>query len=103
MVIDAVGPEIYEYEELVRLIRSTTGSRSRIIHLSPSLVLLASRLLGSLVHDVVLTKDEINGLMADLLVSHQGANGQTSLRAWLKDHAGTVGTQYASELKRHYR
>lgn len=102
-VIDALGPEIYEYEELVHKIRSAIASRSRIIHLSPSLVLLASRLVGLLVHDVVLTKDEISGLMADLLVSKQAPTGKTSLGVWLESHAGTVGTQYASELRRHYR
>ena len=102
-LIDALGPETYEYEGLVRLIRSTIGSRSRIIQLPPSVVYLVSRILGWLVHDVVLTKDEMRGLMADLLISGQTPNGKTSLRAWLQEHAGTVGAQYASELERHYR
>jgi len=103
VVIDAAGPEIYRYSDLVRLIRTAVGSRSRIINLSPSSVYLTSRLLGWLVRDVVLTKDEINGLMANLLVSKEAPRGQTSLRAWLQDNAETVGKQYASELARHYR
>jgi len=102
MVVDAVGPEIYEYEDLVRLIRRTVGSQSRIVHVSPSFVRLASWFLGKLVHDVVLTKDEVSGLMANLLVSKQPPTGNTSLRAWLRDDAEKIGTQYASELKRHY-
>jgi uncharacterized protein YbjT (DUF2867 family) len=48
MVMDAVGPESYEYENLVRLIRSTVGSQSRIIHVTPSLVRLSSWFLGKL-------------------------------------------------------
>ncbi len=102
VVMDAVGPESYNYVDLVRLIRSTVGSRSRIIHASPLLVWMASRLLGWMVHDVVLTKDEVSGLMANLLVSNDKPTGSTSLRAWLGDNAGTIGTQYASELRRHY-
>lgn len=102
LVMDAVGPEIYEYEDLVRLIRSTVGSRSRIIHLSPPLVCSASWFLGKLVHDVVLTKDEVSGLMANLLVSEKPATSKTSLRAWLQDNASIIGTRYASEVERHY-
>jgi uncharacterized protein YbjT (DUF2867 family) len=101
-VIDAVGPEIYEYADLVELIRSVVRSQSRIVHLSPTLVWLASRILGLLTHDVVLTKDEVSGLMANLLVSKQAPTGKTSLRAWLKENANTIGAKYASELARHY-
>ncbi len=102
LVMDAVGPETYAYDELVRLIRSTVGSRSRMVHVSPALVSLASSLLGLLVHDVVLTKDEVRGLMANLLISNQEPTGKTSLRAWLRDNADKIGVRYASELRRHY-
>jgi uncharacterized protein YbjT (DUF2867 family) len=102
-VIDAVGPETYTYADLVRLIRSTVGGRSRIVHLSPSLVWMASRFLGWLVHDVVLTRDEVSGLMANLLVSKEAPTGKTSLRSWLGENAETIGARYASELARHYR
>jgi uncharacterized protein YbjT (DUF2867 family) len=103
LVMDAVGPETYEYKDLVRLIRGTVGSRSRIVHLSAPFVCLASWFLGKLVHDVVLTKDEVSGLMANLLVSKQPPTGKTSLRAWLQDNAERIGMEYASELRRHYR
>ena len=52
--------------------------------------------------DVVLTEDEIKGLMADLLVSHRPPTGRTSLETWIKSHAQTIGGTYASELARHY-
>jgi uncharacterized protein YbjT (DUF2867 family) len=103
LVMDAVGPETYKYEDLVRLIGRMVGSRSRIVHLSPSFVCLASWFLGKLVHDVVLTKDEVSGLMANLLVSKQPPTAKTSLRAWLQNNAGRIGVEYASELRRHYR
>lgn len=102
IVMDAVGPETYSYADLVRLIRQTIGSQTRIVHLPPVVVWMASRVLGWLTHDVVLTKDEVSGLMANLLVSRQPPTGKTSLRAWLKENANTIGTKYASELARHY-
>ncbi len=102
VVMDAVGPETYTYADLVQLIRTTVRGRSRVFHLSPSLVWMAARLLGWLVHDVVLTRDEVSGLMANLLVSNEAPTGTASLRDWLRDNAESVGTRYASELERHY-
>jgi uncharacterized protein YbjT (DUF2867 family) len=102
-VVDAVGPETYTYTELVGMIRGTIGSKSLMIHLPPRLIQLASGILGAILKDVVLTEEEIKGLMADLLVSHGPPTGQTSLEAWVKGHAETIGNRYASELGRHYR
>jgi len=101
--VDAVGPEIYRYEDLVKLIRTVIRSRCRIVHFPPSIVRVASWILGEIVNDVVLTHDEIRGLMADLLVSHRPPTGSTSLRTWIESHAQTIGSTYASELQRHYR
>ena len=85
--LDAVGPETYTYTELVKTIRGAIGSRSLLVHLPPGLVRLASGVLGAILKDVVLTEDEIKGLMADLLVSHRPPTGRTSLESWIKSHA----------------
>jgi hypothetical protein len=61
------------------------------------------RLVGSMVGDVVLTREEIEGLMADLLVSKQPATGRTRFSEWLAKNAAALGTRYASELQRHYK
>jgi uncharacterized protein YbjT (DUF2867 family) len=100
--VDAVGPESYTYTELVQTIRRTIGSKSLLVHLPPGLIRFASGILGAILKDVVLTEDEIKGLMADLLVSHGSPTGRTSLEGWIKAHAGTIGNRYASELARHY-
>jgi NADH dehydrogenase len=100
---DAVGPETYTFDGLVRLIRRRIGSRAGIIHVPPRPALFLSRLVGYLVRDVVLTRDEVAGLMAGLLVSSQPPTGQTRLSDWLEQNAASVGSAYASELNRHYR
>ncbi len=102
-IVDAVGRETYTYEELVMMIRSAIGSRSLLVHLPPAFIQVAAGVLGAILKDVVLTGDEIKGLMADLLVSHQAPTGRTSLGEWIKSYAGTIGNAYASELCRHYR
>ncbi len=103
MTIDAVGPEIFTFNELVRLIANTIGSRARIVHLPARLALALSRVIGYATRDVLLTRDEVEGLSSNLLVSHNPPTGQVRLSEWLRDHASTVGTRYASELQRHYR
>ena len=101
-VIDAVGPQVFSFDELVRLIARTVGSRAFLLHASPRLALGAARVIGAVFRDVVLTKDEIQGLMANLLISSAAPTGSTPLSAWLEQNAGAVGVRYASELSRHY-
>lgn len=101
-VIDAVGPETYSFEELVRAIALQVRSRAMIVHLPPAVAFGLLKLLGSLLGDVILTRDELAGLMADLLVSSARPAGQTRLSVWLRENAATAGARYASELKRHY-
>jgi uncharacterized protein YbjT (DUF2867 family) len=102
-IIDAVGPEVYTFETLVRLIAEQLRSRAAIIHLPPRIALSLSRLIGRLVNDVVLTQEELDGLMSNLLVVDGPPTARTRLSEWLAEHIDTVGTKYASELARHYQ
>jgi len=102
-VNDAVGPEVYTFNELIRLIARKIGSRARIVHVKLGLALFVARLIGYAVQDVVITKDEIQGLMSNLLVSESPPTGQTRLSEWLEKNADRVGASYISDLQRHYR
>ncbi len=101
-VIDAVGPETYKYVDLVQLIRESVHSHSSIVCAPSPIVRLASRVLGLMVRDLVLTGEEVKGLMANLLVSHQCPTGRKSLREWLREKADHLGIKYSSEIERHY-
>jgi hypothetical protein len=102
-VVDAVGPEIYTFKELVQLIANCVGSRAKIVRLLPCMALFLSQLVGKAMHDVVLTRDEMEGLMAGLLVSQNEPTGRTRLSEWSSRHAHLLGRRYASELNRHFR
>jgi len=102
MVIDAVGPEVLRFDELVRRIAQVVGSRARILHVPPGLALAVSRMIGWFVGDVILTRDELSGLMDELLLSHRPPTGTTRFTRWLADHADQLGRRYASELRRHF-
>ena len=102
-VIDAVGPEIFTFEELVRLIAQKLHRRVIITHVRPQLAFSMAKLIEPVVGDVLITQDEVTGLMADLLISQHPPTGHTRLSNWLDEHRETVGKRYASELSRHYR
>ena len=100
VTVNAVGPESFSYRDLVAELAAVIGKRRPIVALPPSLAYGIARVVGALVGDVVLTRDEIQGLMAGLLDVDTPASGPTRLTAWARDHADTLGRRYASELAR---
>ena len=103
LVLDAVGPEIFTFEDLVRRIASAIGANPRFLHINPRATHQLLRFVGPIVGDVILTREEIEGLMAELLVSNQPATGQSRFSEWLAKNAAGLGARYSSELQRHYR
>jgi uncharacterized protein YbjT (DUF2867 family) len=101
-VIDAVGPETYSFEELVRMIDGSIGRSVHFLHVPALLAYLATLVTGWLVGDVVLTWEEYRGLMGNLLAPEGPSSGQTRLSDWLAAHKESVGMSYASEVARHY-
>lgn len=79
--LDAVGPEIFTYGELVQLIRQAVDGKAGVVGVSPRLGLVIGRLLGCFVGDVPITREEVAGLISNLLVSQQPPICPTSLRA----------------------
>ena len=101
-IIDTVGPDSYTFKDFVRLIAEKVGAHRPLISVPPRLGLLAAQLISLFVGDVVLTPEEVKGLMANLLVSKDPPQGKTAFRDWLEANKTTVGTKYASEIRRHY-
>jgi len=101
-VIDSVGPDIFTFKQMVELIGEKIGAKRPIICVPPRLALLAAQFLSLFVNDVILTPEEVDGLMAGLLVSKEPARGKTHLADWLEKNKDKVGAKYASELQKHY-
>lgn len=99
-IIDAVGPETFTYRQLVETIGEAIGKRRPVVSVSPALGLLAARAVGWLKDDVLLTQEEIQGLMAGLLWVSSPSTGSTRLTEWLHRHADDLGRSFASELVR---
>ncbi len=101
-VWDAVGPDEFTFKEMVQLIEKKITVNRLLVSLPPRLALWAAQFMSIFVNDVMLTPEEVDGLMANLLISREPPRCKTSLRTWLEENKATVGKQYASELARHF-
>ena len=99
---DAVGPETFTFEQLVRLIAAQVGSATRLLHLPTPVAYISTLVTGWLVRDVVLTWEEYKGLMANLLAPEGPSSGKTLLSRWLTENHEHLGIHYSSEVARHY-
>ena len=102
VIIDAIGPETFTFKEMVEMIRAAVGSRALLVNSPPKLAWRASELVGKLIGDVILTWEEVIGLMDGLLYVDSPPAGQTRLTDWVNAHAETLGKHYAHEIRRHF-
>lgn len=102
-VTDAVGPDVFEFRELVRTIGRAVGARCAVVGLPATLALAGAALVGLVVRDVVLTRSEVGELMGGVLVSRGPATCPTPFASWLGEAAPSLGRAWASELGRHFR
>ena len=99
----AAGPDTFSFEDLLRLLASSMGVRRRFLHTPPRVGLALTGLVGLLMRDMALTRDEVVGLMDGLLTSGEPPTGATRLSDWLEDNGDSLGRRYVSELRRNWR
>jgi NADH dehydrogenase len=100
VTIDTIGPETFTYRELVTTIGRAIGHVRPIKSLSPAAAYSMGLAVGRLVRDVVITRDEIRGLMDGLLYVESEPAGATALTDWVSEHSSELGVKYTSELAR---
>lgn len=99
-VINAIGPETFTYREMVAMIGQILGCKRAIISVPPGLGHWACRLVGGIVGDVVITREEIQGLMEGRLCVDAPPLGRTKLTDWVREHRDSLGRRYTSEMAR---
>jgi len=100
--LDAAGPVVQSFADFLRFLRASIGSHAPLLRLPPRLALAMSWPVSVLLRDVLITREEMGALMADLLVSRTGPTTTTSLEAWLEADKPDLGGRYTSELRRHW-
>jgi NADH dehydrogenase len=99
-IVNAIGPETFTYRSLVQMIGTALGKKRLLIGIPPLFAYLASKPIGWMVGDIMLTRDEIRGLMDNLLYVDAPPAGETKLSRWVQEHAAELGVRYANELAR---
>ncbi len=99
-IIDAIGPETFTYRELVTQIGRIIGVSKPIVSVPPAIGHLIGWAAGKIVNDIIITREEIKGLMAGLLCTNSKPTGETSLTEWVTANRDMLGARYASELSR---
>ena len=103
VIVDAAGPDIVTYAELVDSIAIAIQHKRRIFFTPPTVTLMAARVLGRNLKDVILTSQELAGLMDEHLVSTEPPRGRVRIEDWLLRAADGLGISYSSRLDRHFR
>lgn len=99
-IVNAIGPETFTYRELVGTIRRIIGVKRLVVGVPPLLGYWACRVTGLFVGDVIITRDEIRGLMENRLCVDAPPLGSTKLTEWTERHKDTLGRHYTSEMAR---
>jgi NADH dehydrogenase len=101
-IVDAIGPETFTFKEFLQLITTSLGRTTKLIHMPSPVGIAFGKMLGLFIRDVVLTENELRGLMQEMLTSTQMPNGLTRFTDWLEQNKDTVGASYSSEIARHF-
>ncbi len=101
-VLDAAGPEIFTFKKFCELLARAVRTRALILPAPVWVALTGGRVLSWLLHDALITDEEIGALMAETLVSHQPPTAPTRLSDWLSSPGWSLGRTYTSEYKRHW-
>jgi len=99
-IINCIGPETFTYRELVESIGRIIGKNRLIIQVLPLIGYLVGTVIGKFVDDLFITREEIAGLMAELLYVSTPPTGKIKLTDWARAHADSLGRHYSSELAR---
>ena len=99
-IINAIGPETFTYRELLTTVAGIIGKRRPVLSVPPLIGHWTGWIAGKFLNDVLITRDEIDGLMADLLYVNAPPVGETRLTDWAKEHADNLGWKYSNELTR---
>ncbi len=101
LTVDAAGPDILRFDELVRMLRQAVESRAVLLKTAPALALAGARVAGFIAGDALLTGEQLDDLRGELLISHEPPRGVIRFTEWLPRQQAFLGLRYASAKTRH--
>lgn len=102
IVRNAGGPEIFEFGEIVRLIRHVIGAKAVVVNLPKAVVLPMTRVVNRITGDVTIHREELDSLMDGLASCDGEPAGPRRFTDHLRAHRDTYGRRYANEVARNF-
>jgi NADH dehydrogenase len=100
--VDAAGPEVVTFGEYVGRLALALGIRRRFVAMPADAVLAALRVIGAILGDTVLAREELDGLRQELLVSRSAPLGTSSVFEWLRTNADLLGRAYTNDTRTRF-
>jgi NADH dehydrogenase len=101
--VDAAGPEVFTFREYLDHVARSVGRAPRFVPMPQSLMLGALGIAGRMLHDVVLTREELRGLQRNMLTSNDPPLSEERVSTWLADHGAAFGTKYVNDTVHRFR
>lgn len=101
VTVDVAGPDVYRFDALLREFADALGVRCKLIRVPSPLAHLAVKALELVLRDVLMTWEEAQGLMDELLVTETPPRGETAFGRWAAANAEELGRSYTSFRDRH--
>ena len=98
-MVDAAGPDTFEYREFLDILSKGMGRRNILIPIPDWFTLMVGQLMGLLLQDIVITEAEIRGLRQGLAASSEEPLGTTSFRDWAEENGDDLGRIYRNDIK----
>jgi len=95
VTVNAVGPEIFSFRELVAAIAQALGLRRLLLPAPTWAGMLAGWVIGKMQRDIFLLPDEIRMMCAGLLFVNTPPSGETRVTNWMREQATELGRVYA--------
>jgi uncharacterized protein YbjT (DUF2867 family) len=99
---DVAGPEALTFESLVLSVRTAVGARARIVHVPVSLARALAGAAGRALGDVLVTREELQALTSERLLSREPPTGTTRFADWLAREGAGLGAAFVSDRRRHW-
>jgi NADH dehydrogenase len=100
--IDVAGPEVVSMKEMVQKIGHACGYPRPMYSTSLGITMVAVRILNVMLHDRIITKEEILGLLKNHLASSQPPLGRVSFTDWLMQEGSSLCSHYINDYKRFF-
>ncbi len=101
--VNAAAGEVLTYGDMIHFLKDLIGSETWLLYVPPAIAIGMARLLSIMLRDVLLTHDELDGLMQERLYVGDACIEGLAFSDWARENAQLLGAYYTNEIQRHHQ